>query len=63
MTPTMPLRAGPLARCSGCRNPLDGGPVLYRCQTCRRAVSAADVDIGYHAPASDAAEVILVEAS
>ena len=29
---------GPLARCPGCGTPLDGGPVLYRCQACRRAV-------------------------
>ncbi|HUK67969.1 MAG TPA: hypothetical protein VLW50_04300 [Streptosporangiaceae bacterium] len=55
MTSNLPLRAGPLALCPGCRTPLDGGPVLYRCQTCRQAVSAADVDTGYHAPAGKAA--------
>ena len=50
----MPL-FGPLAQCPGCGTPLDGGPVLYRCQACHRAVLAADVDIEYHAPALKAA--------
>ena len=50
----MPL-FGPLAQCPGCGTPLDGGPVLYRCQACRRAVSAADVDIEYRAPVMTAA--------
>lgn len=45
----LPLRTGPQARCPGCGTPLDGGPVLYRCQTCRQAVPAADVDTEYHA--------------
>jgi len=49
-----PLRTGPLARCPGCGTPLDGGPVWYHCQTCRRAVPAADVDIDYHLPAGSA---------
>ena len=44
------LRSGPLARCPGCGTPLDGGPVLYRCQTCHHAVPAADVDTEYHVP-------------
>ena len=51
MTPNLPLRAGLLARCPRCGAPLDGGPVLYRCETCHRAVAAADVDTEYHAPA------------
>ncbi len=50
-----PLRTGPLARCPGCGTPLDGGPVWYRCQACRRAVPAADVDTDYHLPAGSAA--------
>ena len=45
----LPLRAGPVARCPSCGTPLDGGPVLFRCQACRRAVPAADVDAEYHA--------------
>ena len=50
-----PLRTGPLARCPGCGTPLDGGPVLYHCETCHHAVSAADVDTDYHAPRAAAA--------
>ena len=58
MPPTLlPLyrRLNPLARCPGCGTTLDGGPVLYRCQACRRAVPAADIDIEYHAPGWKAA--------
>ena len=44
------LRTGPQARCPGCGTPLDGGPVLYCCQTCHHAVPAADVDTEYHVP-------------
>jgi hypothetical protein len=55
MTPNLLLCAGPLARCPGCRTPLDGGPVLYRCHTCRHAVAAADVDTAYHARVAGAA--------
>lgn len=36
-------------RCPRCSNPLDEGPVLYRCNTCRRAVPEADVDVEFHA--------------
>jgi hypothetical protein len=54
VTPLLPL-CGPLARCPGCGTPLDGGPVLYRCQACRLAVPAAYVDVEYHAPAGKAA--------
>ena len=46
-TTRLPPRTGPLARCPGCGTPLDGGPVLYRCKTCRQAVQAADVDTEY----------------
>jgi len=49
MTPSLLPLFGPLARCPGCGIVLDGGPVLYRCQACRRAVPAADVDTEYHA--------------
>ena len=28
--------------------PLDGGPVLFRCAGCARAVHAADLDVEYH---------------
>lgn len=49
MTPILLPLFGPLARCPGCGIVLDGGPVLYRCQACRRAVPAADIDTEYHA--------------
>jgi DNA-directed RNA polymerase subunit RPC12/RpoP len=55
VTPILLPLFGPLARCPGCGTPLDGGPVLYRCQACRRAVPAADVDTEYHAPVRRAA--------
>jgi hypothetical protein len=55
VTPILLPLFGPLAQCPGCGTPLDGGPVLYRCQACRRAVPAADVDVEYHAPAGKAA--------
>jgi hypothetical protein len=40
------------ARCPACGTPLDGGPVLYRCQPCGAAVWAADLDRDFHPPAS-----------
>ena len=49
------LRVGPLARCPNCGTALDGGPVLYICHICHRAVSAADVDTEYHTPRTLAA--------
>ena len=52
MHPAVPLRAGPLAQCPDCGTPLDGGPVMYRCQTCCQGVLAADVDTEYHAAAT-----------
>ncbi|MGI5288011.1 hypothetical protein ACQEVF_32365 [Nonomuraea polychroma] len=36
--------------CPRCRTPLDEGPVVFRCATCRRAVPAADLDTEFHAP-------------
>ncbi|MFD8534311.1 hypothetical protein ACFV0L_43575 [Streptosporangium canum] len=33
------------ASCPDCSTRLDGGPVLYRCPTCQRAVYAADLDV------------------
>ncbi|MEV0236118.1 hypothetical protein [Nonomuraea sp. NPDC050786] len=35
--------------CPHCRNPLDSGPVRYRCSPCRRDVYAAELDADYHA--------------
>lgn len=37
-----------LAHCPRCRTALDGGPVVYRCPCCERAVYAADLDVEYH---------------
>jgi DNA-directed RNA polymerase subunit RPC12/RpoP len=37
----------PPGRCPSCGTALDGGPVLYRCATCARAVYAADLDVEY----------------
>ena len=37
------LRTRPVAICPRCSTPLDEGPVVYRCATCRRAVPAADL--------------------
>ncbi|WP_034516181.1 hypothetical protein [Actinomadura rifamycini] len=36
-------RAAPAKHCPSCRTLLDGGPVLFRCPCCQRAVQAADV--------------------
>ncbi|MBG0814170.1 hypothetical protein [Planomonospora sp. ID82291] len=33
----------PAKACPRCRTRLDGGPVLFHCITCRRAVYAADL--------------------
>jgi len=44
-TPTMTA-----ATCPTCGQALDGGPVLYYCASCRRAVWAADLDIEYRTP-------------
>ena len=40
---TATLRPRPVARCPRCSTPLDEGPVVYRCATCRRSVPAADL--------------------
>jgi len=37
------LRTRPVAICPRCSTPLDGGPVLYRCENCQRAVPAASL--------------------
>ncbi|MEV0197381.1 hypothetical protein [Nonomuraea sp. NPDC050691] len=39
-----PVASGPVKCCPRCRTVLDGGPVLFHCATCRRAVYAADLD-------------------
>lgn len=39
-----PVRLGPVKGCPRCRTALDGGPVLFRCANCQRAVYAADLD-------------------
>ncbi|MFD8533869.1 hypothetical protein ACFV0L_41320 [Streptosporangium canum] len=31
--------------CPRCRTRLDGGPILYRCPSCQRAVYAADLNL------------------
>lgn len=36
--------------CPTCHTPLDGGPVRFRCPSCRKAVMAADLDHEAHAP-------------
>ncbi|MCP9951421.1 hypothetical protein [Actinomadura madurae] len=46
--PRRPLRASAVKRCPSCRNPLDGGPVHFRCEPCGRSVMAADLDTEYH---------------
>jgi len=38
----------PQDRCPSCGTALDGGPVLFRCASCARAVHAADLDVEYH---------------
>jgi len=38
------------ATCPTCGQALDGGPVLYYCASCRRAVWAADLDLEYRTP-------------
>lgn len=43
------------ASCPRCRTSLDGGPVVYRCAHCLRAVWAAELDIEYHARPAPAA--------
>jgi hypothetical protein len=35
----------PQGRCPSCGTALDGGPVLFRCATCAKAVHAADLDM------------------
>ena len=40
----------PQGRCPSCGAALDGGPVLFRCASCARAVHAADLDVE-HRPA------------
>jgi len=35
----------PQGRCPSCGTALDGGPVLFRCATCAKAVPAADLDM------------------
>jgi hypothetical protein len=35
----------PQCRCPSCAAVLDGGPVLFRCATCVKAVHAADLDM------------------
>ncbi|SPT59249.1 hypothetical protein [Actinomadura madurae] len=45
--PRRPLRASAIKRCPSCAAPLDGGPVLFRCDPCGRSVTAADLDIEY----------------
>ncbi|MFB4275708.1 hypothetical protein ACBJ59_10485 [Nonomuraea sp. MTCD27] len=35
--------------CPRCLTALDEGPVMYRCNHCRRAVPAADLDTEYRA--------------
>lgn len=42
--PARPAALGPVKRCPRCATCLDGGPVLFHCATCRRAVYAADLD-------------------
>ena len=37
----------PQSRCPCCGTVLDGGPVLFRCARCARAVHAADLDVDY----------------
>ena len=37
-----------MTHCPRCRTVLDGGPVVYRCGSCQRAVWAADLDVEYH---------------
>ena len=37
----------PQSRCPCCGTVLDGGPVLFRCAPCARAVHAADLDVDY----------------
>lgn len=39
-----------LETCPSCHQPLAGGPVLYYCASCRRAVWAADLDLEYRTP-------------
>ncbi|MFC4588631.1 hypothetical protein [Sphaerisporangium corydalis] len=53
-TGTMP-RAGAAKPCPRCHAPLDGGPVLFHCAPCRRAVYAADLDSEFHATLGKAA--------
>lgn len=37
-----------MSRCPRCSTALDGGPVVYRCGHCQRAVYAADLDNEFH---------------
>ena len=50
MTRATPARIGPVKTCPRCKQALDGGPVLYYCASCRRAVWAADLDLEYRTP-------------
>ena len=45
------LRTRPVAISPRCSTPLDEGPVVYRCATCRRAVPAADLRTEREMPA------------
>ncbi|GAA3194530.1 hypothetical protein [Nonomuraea roseoviolacea] len=44
LTTGRPMPLGPVKRCPRCATVLDGGPVLFHCQSCKRAVYAADLD-------------------
>ncbi|WP_157430029.1 hypothetical protein [Actinomadura oligospora] len=41
---------GAAKACPTCHTPLDGGPVHFRCPSCRKTVMAADLDHETHAP-------------
>ncbi|GAA3158457.1 hypothetical protein GCM10010466_56500 [Planomonospora alba] len=46
---------GPATACPRCRTRLDGGPVLFHCTPCGRAVYAADLPTETTAPVRRAA--------
>jgi hypothetical protein len=45
-------RCGPVKTCPACWTALDGGPVLFHCPSCEKAVYAADVSNEFPVPSS-----------